>query len=416
MSGPARPCPRCGRPRPKDRALCWHCITREASAAALDDGHGAVDVRFRGLHDALCAAPSPVSVYHWLRQPPVTDRLRALTSGQVELSHEGIDSFPAGQGREHFRERLVAAGVLPARNKYLAAFDRWAAARLAAVGDDEHRQILRVYLQWHHQRRLREKAEIGRLDESAAGQARQQTNVAADFLVFLAHRGRDLAACSQADIDAWFAAGTTTRWAARSFLAWAIDTRHCPRLSVPNYRGQAAPALSQPERLRILNRLFHDDTVPLVERVAGSLLLLYAQPVARIRRLRLEDLRYRQAETSIRIAGQWLPIPEPIGSLALQLSHHRENTGTFNHDGPWLFPGRSPHQAIQAEQLAERLAKVGINRVGRLAALNHLVAEIPAPVLAKLIGYSPNVVAQHAVHQRVDWASYAALKSRELRD
>ena len=411
-------CIACGAaPKGRNRARCWRCITEAVSTAVLDDGTGRVDTRFVPLQDALCAAASPESSARWVTTPAVAERLRALVCGEVPLTHEGVDTFPAGLGREHLRERLVAVGILPGRDKYLAAFDRWATARVEAVTDDEHRRTVRTYIQWHQHRRLREKSETGRLHESATGQARQQVNVAVEFLEFLAARGRTLQACRQADIDAWFAGGTTTRWAARSFLAWSIDTRHCPRLRVPHYRGRAAPALSQQRRLAILQRLFTDESLPVADRVAGSLVLLYAQPLARVRQLRVDDLRLRAGEASVRISNEWLPLPEPVGRLALHLRRHRPNTATAsNPDSPWLFPGRAPGQAIQAEQLGERLARIGISRLGRLAALNHLVAEIPAPVLAKLIGYSPNQVAQHAVNQRVDWARYAALKARELRD
>jgi hypothetical protein len=411
-------CSTCGSaPKARSRARCWRCITTEASAAVLDDRTGRVDARFVPLHDSLCAAASPESSARWVTTPAVAERLRALVSGEVPLTHVGVDTLPAGLGREHLRERLMAAGILPERDKYLAAFDRWAAARLEAIADDEQRRTIRTYLHWHQRRRLREKSETGRLHESAGGQARQQVNVAVEFLAFVAARGRSLERCRQADIDDWFAAGTTTRWAARSFLAWAIDTRHCPRLRVPHYRGRAAPALSQQQRLGILHRLFIDESLPAADRVAGSLVLLYAQPLARVRQLRVDDLRLRGGEVSVRIGDEWLPLPEPIGRLALHLRRHRPNTNTAsNPDSPWLFPGRAPGQAIQAEQLGERLARAGISRLGRLAALNHLVAEIPAPVLAKLIGYSPNQVAQHAVNQRVDWARYAALEARELRE
>lgn len=87
-------------------------------------------------------------------------------------------------------------------------------------------------------------------------------------------------------------------------------------------------------------------------------------------------------------------------------------TSAANLTSPWLFPGRAPAQAVQAEHLAERLSRLGITRVGRLAALKDLVAQVPAPVLGQLIGYGPTIIAQHASAQAVDWASYAALKSR----
>ena len=45
-------------------------------------------------------------------------------------------------------------GVLPPRDRRLADFQRWAAAKLGAVGDPEHRQLLERFLRWHLLRHL----------------------------------------------------------------------------------------------------------------------------------------------------------------------------------------------------------------------------------------------------------------------
>lgn len=398
-----------------NRRLCDRCRLRQLSAEVLDDGHGRVDVRLLAVHEALCAMAKPRTGIAWLATPAVRERLRPLVSGEVALTHEGVDILPAGLGREYLRELLVAHQVLARRDKYLAAFERWTATRLDAVPAGEDRQLIRTYLSWHHHRRLRERAELGLLHESAAQLARQQTNVAVGFLAWLRGRGRSLAQCRQADIDDWFAAGTTTRWALRNFLSWAVVQRRCPSLDVPSYRGRTAPVLSQQARLALLNRLFTDTTVELSDRVAGCLVLIYAQPVSRIRNLTVDDLERRGRETWIRLAHEHVPLPEPVATLATDLAAkaRRNMTTAANLTSPWLFPGRAPSQAVQAEQLAERLARLGITRLGRLAALNSLVAEVPAPVLGQLIGYSPTIIAAHASAQAVDWASYAALKSRD---
>jgi len=248
----------------------------------------------------------------WLTTPAVRERFRPLVSGEVALTHEGVDTLAAGLGREYLRELLVAHQVLAQRDKYLAAFERWTATRLEAVPAGEDRQLIQTYLAWHHHRRLRERAELGLLHESTTQSARQQTNVAVGFLAWLHERGRSLAECAQADIDDWFATGTTTRWALRNFLTWAIAQRRCPALDVPSYRGRSAPVLSQQARLAILNRLFTDTTVELSDRVAGCLVLIYAQPASRIRLLTVDDLERRAEETWIRLAREHVPLPECV--------------------------------------------------------------------------------------------------------
>lgn len=397
------------------RRVCIRCRLRQLSAEILDDGHGCVDARLLGLHEGICAMAHPHTGRCWLVQPAVRERLRCLVSGEIALTHDGVDTMAPGHGREYLRELLVAHGTLPPRDKYLAAFERWTTTRLDAVPAGEDRQLIRTYLAWHHHRRLRERAQLGILHESTTQTARQQTNVAVAFLAWLRERDRSLAECHQADIDEWFATGTTTRWALRSFLTWAIAQQRCPAREVPHYRGRRAPMLSQQARLVILNRLFTDTDVELSDRVAGCLVLIYAQPIARIRTLTVEDLDRRGGETWIRFAREHVPLPEPVGEMATTLAAAaRRNIGTAaNPTSPWLFPGRAPAQAVQAEQLAERLARLGISRIGRLAALHNLVAQVPGPVLGPLIGYGATVIAQHASAQGVDWNSYAALKSRQ---
>jgi len=186
-------------------------------------------------------------------------------------------------------------------------------------------------------------------------------------------------------------------------------------LRVPRYRGRSTPALDTHRRLAVLQRLFTDTSIELSDRVAGCLVLLYAQPLARIRTLTTADLDQRDDGTWIRLTRHHVPLPEPAGTLATTLAARaRRNLNTMhNPSSPWLFPGRAAGHPVQAEQLGERLARLGITRVGRLGALNALVAEIPAPVLGQLIGYSPNIIAEHARAQGVDWATCAALKSRE---
>jgi hypothetical protein len=397
------------------RPTCWRCQLARRVAVVLDDGHGRVHPGLVPLADALKAMGKPRTGLGWLESKDVSGRLRALATGEVALTHQGIDTFAASAGREYLRDLLVTHGVLPNRDKYLAAFERWSIGRLEAIEDPGDRQLVRTYLRWHLHRRLRERAETGALHESTTGQARQQASTAVHFLDWLHVRGRTLADCGQADVDDWFAAPPSTRWAARGFLVWAISHRHCPPLEVPYCRGTVAPALSRTQLLATLGRLFGDDTIELGDRAAGLLVLLFAQPVARIRILAVSDLEHHDG-LWLRVGAARLPLPEHLATLTTDLVARRRNMDTAaNPASPWLFPGYTPGQPIQARELARRLAMIHLTRLGRLGALKQLVAEVPAPVLGELIGYKPRIVAKHAMDQAVDWNAYAALKARDQR-
>ncbi len=97
------------------------------------------------------------------------------------------------------------------------------------------------------------------------------------------------------------------------------------------------------ERLSLLRRVLHGEDLPLELRVAATLLLLYAQPVTRLRRLRVEDIVITGEATGIRFGNDSAPLPSPVADLILRYVRARPNMATAaNADSPWLFPGYRP--------------------------------------------------------------------------
>jgi hypothetical protein len=82
----------------------------------------------------------------------------------------------------------------------------------------------------------------------------------------------------------------------------------------------------------------------------------------------------------------------------------------------WLFPGGQPGQPISAFQLGERLHRIGI-RCGksRSAALFQLATDLPAAVLASMLGIHISVAVQWQRASAGDWTAYAADVSRRTR-
>ncbi|MFB6576584.1 hypothetical protein ACFCYC_03950 [Streptomyces sp. NPDC056402] len=97
--------------------------------------------------------------------------------------------------------------------------------------------------------------------------------------------------CQQADIDAWHTECGATRRPTQSFLRWCMTSGRMPRLTLPPaVITQDSEPLHQHRRLAILRRVLNDVSLPLRARVAGALVLLYAQPVSRIVRLTVDDV------------------------------------------------------------------------------------------------------------------------------
>jgi hypothetical protein len=80
---------------------------------------------------------------------------------------------------------------------------------------------------------------------------------------------------------------------------------------------------------------------------------------------------------------------------------------------PWLFPGRRHGQPISPDRLGQRLKQIGI-RSGRdrSTALFTLAAEIPAAILARLLGIHVSVAVAWQRASAGDWTAYAADVSR----
>ena len=104
-------------------------------------------------------------------------------------------------------------------------------------------------------------------------------------------------------------------------------------------------------------RLLHDDSLPPEVRLAGLLVLLYAQQATTISRLTLRHVTSEEGQVLIRLGQEPVTLPEP---LALQLAATRRGHANLGDDGSsaWLFPGGRPGQPISAFQLTERLRQI----------------------------------------------------------
>ena len=75
--------------------LCGRCAVAWTAARLLDDGTGSVAAPLKPLADALAASASPTTALNWLRTPHIRDLLTHLAAGQLPLTHEALDAWPA---------------------------------------------------------------------------------------------------------------------------------------------------------------------------------------------------------------------------------------------------------------------------------------------------------------------------------
>ncbi len=144
-------------------------------------------------------------------------------------------------------------------------------------------------------------------------------------------------------------------------------------------------------------------------------MLLYGQQLSRIAAMTASQITTHDGAVRVRLAGHDLPVPEPLGVVLTELIRHgRTHTGTGSPlVTPWLFPGGLPGKPITAPRLGSRLRTLGIyTQTGRRAALLDLAAQLPAAVLADLLGLTPGTAVRWMRQAGGDWSAYAAELAR----
>jgi hypothetical protein len=319
-----------------------------------------------------------------------------------------------GQGREFLRELLESVDLLPYRDKYLAAFEAWREQFLASIDHPEIRREIRIYLSWRHSPNLAVRAEAGRLSARTTNRARTLCRAAVRLCHFLDERGHQLGEATQEDLDAWFAEASNPTIAI-DFLTFAIARRRCPRLVLPHHRQKSSPGSPLARINELVRSLLTDETIELGDRVAGLLVLLFAQPVTHLVELRTTDMSVVDGSMAIALGPDPVTLPEPVAQLMVRYLGRRSRTSTTNTTTDFLFPGGRPGEHVTSWWMTKRLNQLGITRNERQGALTSLVSDVPAAVVARATGYSLGATTQRALVTGTDWAHYAALKSRSAR-
>lgn len=408
-------CPACGRPQLSTRS-CTRCNLRQRLAALLAGCDGEVRAELRGLHDNLASSERPNLVLAWLNKTAIASVLREFGTGQRALSHAALDEFPASKPIEHLRAILVATSTLPARDEHLARLERWIARTLADRDDPEQRQLLHRYAVWHLLRRLRQRNNTKHVTHAQAVTVQRHVRAAIALLDGLGAGGRALADAGQEDLDSWLTSGQAChRREAGHFVRWA--RRHkLTSLEFPATRWHGpVRAIDTETRWAQARWLLHDHTVNPADRVSGLLLLLYAQTPAAISRLTLEHAETTGHQVHLRLGREPIALPEPLAGLVLDLLARRRGHAALGDQGtsPWLFPGGRPGRPISAYQLAERLRQLGLHPAqSRSTALFSLATELPAAMLARLLGIHIKAAVAWQRASAGDWTTYAAQYSR----
>ena len=168
-----------------------------------------------------------------------------------------------------------------------------------------------------------------------------------------------LGSCQQNDLDRWLTDATAThREPAGHFIRWAHKNKVTSvRVGARRWIGPTRP-LDDQHRWNIARRLLHDDTLKPDDRLAGLLVLLYAQTPAAICRMTIDRRRTRRRPGPLapgQLHPYTCPNPSPPGPIG-----RRKPQGPRNHRrvDPFALalsrrPARTADQHRPADPTAE---------------------------------------------------------------
>ncbi|WP_037607575.1 hypothetical protein [Streptacidiphilus rugosus] len=410
-----RECTGCGSlERLYHHGLCDSCARAAAVQDLLADADGVVPARLSGLASALLAG-EPLAALRWTNMPTSRAMLAHLIASREPITHEALDAAPSERAARHLRAILVAHGVLPERDEQLAALERWITRALAEISNPEDRRVVQSFATWHHLRRYRRKSSVKPLTHPQTTQARREITTAISLLTWLSKSDRTLETCTQEHIDHWLDTDRAARPFGRTFILWATRNRHCRPLTIPVVKPKKGTLfIGQDDRWTLIRRLLHDDEIDLTARVAGLLLLLFAQPLTRIARITPGDITVSAEKVTLTLGREPLELPPPVDQLVLQLRDLPDlNPRADDRTKRWLFPGISPGTPLSNQALMDRLKPLGIqSRPSRNTTIQELASELPAVVLSKLLGVHITTATRWSRTTGANRTEYAAELSR----
>jgi hypothetical protein len=412
-----RSCPGCGQPGRIHTGRCARCTLDRRLRELLGDQAGQIRPGLQALYQALTAADRPGTLETWLNRSAAPAIVRELAGKQI--THRALDELPESKPVEHLRAVLVAIGTLPARDEQMARLQRWAAQAIAERPDPGQQQLLHRYAIWHVTRRLRARLGDAHATHHQVAAAHRNIKAAAALLDWLTARDLTLATARQGDLEAWLASAQAThRTDAGNFVRWARKNKLTGLDFAAVKWGGPTSVIDTEARWEQARWLLHDDTLKPEDRLAGLLVLLYAQWPATISHLTLGHIHATDDQVRIRLGREPVVLPEPLDALTLQLVTTRQGHAVIGDQGtsPWLFPGGRPGRPISADQLTQRLRQLGIRSgQARSAALFQLATDLPAAILARMLGIHISVAAAWQRASAGDWTAYAAEISRGSR-
>ena len=336
-----------------------------------------------------------------------------LDLADVEL-HADLDALPPSTALHYLRAVLVHVDVLPPRIEPLGRLEQWL-HHLTGTLTAEHSALIRPFAQWSVLRRARRRAVRRSYTDSSARSDRAVIWGAVHLLEWLDKNDLAITDLNQHQLDRWTSINGHRTYRITGFVLW-LRQRDIIGDAAVSRRQSALPTdvAEAHEHARRIRRLLTDATIELPLRVAGLLVLLYGIPLTRILALTTSAVEHQDGETNIIFARNPVRLPPTVATLVNELVAtaivHPLATKTGS---PFLFPSRTvPGTARHARPVGVAMTALDIPvRISRNSALRILTEDLPAPVVADLLGLHIHSVSRWADYARRDWAHYLEARS-----
>jgi hypothetical protein len=392
---------------------CARCTLAEVLRRLRTDGDQAAIARLERYLRALGDGPQPSTTLKWMGYSAGYETVVELATGARELSHRGLDDVRRGMTTSFLRAALVTHGVLESRGEQTAKFERAARAKVKELPAGEDRSQVRAFSLWQVQHDLARRERRGRTSEKSAQSSMRLVRAAVELTAWAGAHGLTLGQLRQEHLDRWLHDGSSSTASIAPFLGWAARGG----LMAP-LRADWKPARTHVEpipneaRLNVVRRLLHDGDLDLRDRVAGLLILIYAQPLTRILALKIDDLVIDGRRVYLRLGRDPVELPEPLAHLTATLARNpagRASTAIAGAEPPWLFQGMRVGQPLSHSRASRRLNRVDVRTLGgRTSAIMTLAAALPPTILAELLGLSESGASKWYQLAGGEWNRYAA--------
>lgn len=278
---------------------------------------------------------------------------------------------------------------------------------LERVSSDDHRDVVRRYIRWHHQRWMNQMETV---PHGTFLRSKQTVTVTIEFLNWLHDHGIALDELRQEHLDAWLADGPSTRRLVDRFIPWAIKCRLVdPDLTIARHRRGTSPKLHKSEQDAAVERVAHTDELTVRDRAAAILVIVFGQHIEDVVQLTWADVTVTDEVVTVRLGKAEFALPSPLDEPMRRLAAAPGNELTASHpNSNWVFRGYSPGSHIHGASLRSRLKVVFGTRAAGLGTLHELTKLGPVPIIADALGYHPLTIERHAVGSAATYGQYLA--------